>query len=199
MPVEHNEENRVEQPTYLPFDKMVSNLFSDNSFNATRAGLMHAAVGVMGEAVELAFATDTENFLEEAGDMEFYIEAMLQQVDLSDEVCATAITIARDEIVSMEEDASPEIHFNAILGLSADLLDIAKKLWVYHKPLDNDLRVKMASTIGMLKGSLLKLYSYEQVGREDVIDFNQEKLAKRYPNGVYSNQHAQARLDKQEG
>lgn len=107
------------------YPDMVKTLFKTKGFNADADGMLHAAVGVAGEAGELLDAVkkvwaygkvlDYENAIEELGDLEFYMEALRQQIGVS---------------------------------------------------------------------------------REDVLQANQEKLAKRYPGFRYSDSHAQARLDK---
>ena len=68
-------------------------LFKTRSFNQEAEALMHAAVGVSGEAGELLDAVkkcwayhkpiDRVNVVEELGDLEFYMEAVRQQLDIS--------------------------------------------------------------------------------------------------------------------
>lgn len=66
-------------------------------FNATKADLLHAAVGICGEAGEIldpikAFVIynrplDVPNLIEEVGDLEFYMEQLRQVLDITrDEV-----------------------------------------------------------------------------------------------------------------
>lgn len=113
----------MQDPAYV---NMVLSLFKTKDFNGAADGLMHAAVGVAGEAGELLDAVkkvwaygkplDLENAIEELGDLEFYMEALRQQIGVS---------------------------------------------------------------------------------REQVLQANQEKLAKRYPGLRYSDSLAQQRLDKE--
>lgn len=113
----------MQDPAYV---NMVQSLFKTKDFNAAADGMMHAAIGVAGEAGELLDAVkkvwaygkplDLENAIEELGDLEFYMEALRQQIGVS---------------------------------------------------------------------------------REQVLQANQEKLAKRYPGLRYSDSLAQQRLDKE--
>jgi hypothetical protein len=193
MPIEHNEENRIPQLTaFRPFDEMVSNLFNSANFNSNAVGVMHAAIGISGEATELFFHEDGANFIEEAGDLEFYLQSLVQQVGLQDQALLIIETRALYMLPAFKEEC-----FHDILKAASDILDFAKKLWVYNKPLDTVMKDLIASCVGIIQGSLLRLYDYEGTTREAVINYNQTKLAKRYPGGVYTDQHAQLRLDKQ--
>ena len=110
-----------------PYGEMVTSLFKTDGLNNAADGMMHAAIGVAGEAGEL--------------------------------------------------------------------LDAVKKVWAYGKPLD---RANAVEELGDLEFYMEALRQQIGVSREEVLQANQEKLAKRYPGGVYSDQHAQARLDKVE-
>lgn len=99
------------------------------------------------------------------------------------------------------ETGQEHLDFNATLmhaaigiaGEGGELLDAAKKAWVYNKPLDRD---NMVEELGDMFFYTVKAMRMLGVNLNDVIKKNQAKLAKRYPQGVYSDQHAQARLDK---
>lgn len=80
-----------------------------------------------------------------------------------------------------------------IAGEAGELLDATKKAWVYNKPLD---RENMLEELGDMFFYVVKAMQMLGFSLNDVIKKNQDKLAKRYPQGVYSDQHAQARLDK---
>ncbi len=81
-----------------------------------------------------------------------------------------------------------------IAGEAGELLDAVKKLWVYNKPLDRD---NLVEELGDLFFYFVKAMNMNEITFDEVIRKNQEKLRKRYPNAVYSDSHAQARLDKQ--
>ena len=79
----------------VQYPDMVKTLFKTKGFNADADGMLHAAVGVAGEAGELLDAVkkvwaygkvlDYENAIEELGDLEFYMEALRQQIGVSRE------------------------------------------------------------------------------------------------------------------
>ena len=183
----------------VSFGQMVTNLFKADSheFCTAATPLMHAAIGIMGEAIEFAYSTDTKNAHEEAGDMEFYFEAFIQQAKFGI-ANLDILTKARQELLDdLAEMGAIEDCLDAIIKHSSMILDLTKKAWVYHKDLD-ELRPLMARECGFLAGALLSVYAMVGFEHQDILQANQEKLAKRYPDGVYSNLHAQTRLDKQE-
>lgn len=91
-------------------------------------------------------------------------------------------------------------------GEAGELLDWCKKHWVYNKPLDSIVKKENNQTlIQCIMEELGDLTFYMQATMNlfgwtwaDIRMANRVKLAKRYPDGVYSDKHAQARLDKQD-
>ena len=81
-----------EIPTPIRYDQFVQRLFKVESMNGM---LQHAALGIAGEAGEIVDALkkhtvygkplDTENLIEELGDMRFYMEAVMNLVGISDQ------------------------------------------------------------------------------------------------------------------
>lgn len=80
-----------------------------------------------------------------------------------------------------------------VAGEAGELLDAVKKVWAYGKVLDYENAIE---ELGDLEFYMEALRQQIGVSREDVLQANQEKLAKRYPGFRYSDSHAQARLDK---
>lgn len=81
-----------------------------------------------------------------------------------------------------------------IAGEAGELLDAVKKVWAYGKPLDRENAIE---ELGDLEFYMEALRQQIGVSREQVLQANQEKLAKRYPGLRYSNSLAQQRLDKE--
>jgi len=182
-----------------PFDQMVAILFKSEGYADRGQGLVHAAVGVIGEVVELGAYTNEGHFIEEAGDLEFYLEATMQQIarlsgraDLEALMHSHYLHIGYEPVVSYDYR---DIIWIMTLA-AADLLDLSKKVWVYSKDPETVVG-EMALHVGYIRARLHQLYSMKGVERAMVLDANQEKLGKRYPDGVHSDQHAQARLDKE--
>lgn len=141
-------------------------------------GLMHAAVGIVGELIELEDADTRENLIEELGDIEFYLQAMRAQLPKG----------AEEEIPISYGSGVAEM-----LALSEILLDQAKKWWVYGKEPDYQT---MADLVEHMAARLESYYVLVDTTRRVVIEANVAKLMKRYPHG-YSDELAIARLDKQ--
>ena len=93
-------------------------------------------------------------------------------------------------------DADGMLHAAiGVAGEAGELLDAVKKVWAYGKVLDHENAIE---ELGDLEFYMEALRQQIGVSREDVLQANQEKLAKRYPGFRYSDSHAQARLDKAE-
>uniref|UniRef100_UPI001C2E35C1 MazG nucleotide pyrophosphohydrolase domain-containing protein n=1 Tax=Staphylococcus aureus TaxID=1280 RepID=UPI001C2E35C1 len=96
---------------------------------------------------------------------------------------------------TMGDEASTLMHAAVgVSGESGELLDAVKKHWVYKKPLD---AVNVLEELGDQLFYMQKILNMFGWTWADVRMANRVKLAKRYPDGVYSDAHAQARLDKQ--
>lgn len=84
------------------YSAMVQKLFKATGFNEQSAPLLHAAVGVAGEAGEILDCVkkvwangkllDLDHLVEELGDIEFYLEAVRQ-----------AVGVSRDEVLSSNQ------------------------------------------------------------------------------------------------
>jgi len=90
---------------------------------------------------------------------------------------------------------------HAMLGIASEageLLDAVKAHVIYNKPLD---RVNVKEELGDLEFYLeqFRTNPYMDVGREEVLRGNIEKLAKRYKDFKYTDKQAVERADKQAG
>lgn len=95
----------------------------------------------------------------------------------------------------MGTPASSLMHATVgISGEAGELLDAAKKHWVYGKELD---RENIIEELGDLRFYYQAVLNQLDVTDEDIQNANKSKLAKRYPDSVYKDEHAIARLDKQ--
>lgn len=170
----------------VPYGRMVANLFKPMGSLAATA--LHAAVGIAGEAAELAAARRIEDVVEELGDVEFYVEAYYQTVGGRDDGV---------EVVVERPDPCYDLTLaTAAMGVSVaagNLLDLTKKAWVYGKPLDLQAVRYQLMRIEVMMETVRELFS---VRRADVLGANQAKLGKRYPDGVYADAAAQQRADK---
>ena len=79
-------------------------------------------------------------------------------------------------------------------GEAGEFLDASKKPWAYGKALDLDNCIE---ELGDLRFYYQAALNHLGLTDEQVIQANIEKLNKRYPDKVYKDEHAIARLDKQ--
>ncbi|URA07184.1 nucleotide pyrophosphohydrolase [Xanthomonas phage Mallos] len=172
----------------LPYAIMVSNLFKQGANQVEE--LMHAAIGMSGEAAEFAAADGLQNAIEELGDLEFYAEAFRQKLGISLE----------DTVRIPMMGAAPRItlgtmthHLSVVTG---DILDHTKKCWVYGRQPDSATFIEL---FGRFEGITLQIRGILGVNQKVILDSNQAKLGKRFPEGVYSGADALARADKNEG
>lgn len=172
-----------------PGDDIVAQLDPD------KAELLHAAIGVAGEAGELiewavkdTAQRDMENFIEELGDMEFFMQ-MARRV----------LGYSRDEIVTMAKHeefviAQDRVGCAALLSAhSCTFLDAVKKWAIYDAPANLG---RMLKAMGEIEAAMAAFRMLHNVSREETLEHNIAKLNKRYQSGTYSNAEAQARADK---
>lgn len=157
-----------------------------------KAHLLHMAVGVMGEVCELIDHKTEENFLEECGDIEFFLQGM---------------TTGNNNIgwheyyrgVSVHSIFEPSMPLSDVCGemllAAGRMLDLVKKFTIYDKP---PAYVEITREWNNIHNCLDWIYILKDTPREKIIAANVDKLNKRYVKG-FSNQEAQQRNDKPEG
>lgn len=172
---------------FRPYPDMVRSLFKP--MGTTAATALHAAVGIAGEASELALANSIEDVVLELGDVEFYVEALHQALGGRE----------RSRELDVRLEASDPCGFQvlgtaplSILITGGRILDAVKKSWVYGKALDE---VEVRRDLMRLEVALDTVRALHGVRREDVLKANQYKLAKRYPGQVYTDAAAIERAD----
>jgi len=80
-----------------------------------------------------------------------------------------------------------------VSGESGELLDAVKKHTIYRKPID---LANVVEELGDLEYFMEGLRQELGIDREACLRANIDKLNKRYGEGKYSNEQAQARADK---
>lgn len=158
--------------------------------NADKADLLHMVVGLVGETNELEenFLPDTYfdavNFVEEVGDLKYYLVG------------------AKNTVVEMQEDFTtvgfspvyPETDLELCQLIKREAitaLDFAKGICIYGK---TDVKPLEASLF-RVDVYVNKLLERNNVSLDFVLKENIKKLSKRYPNG-YTNKKAISRDDK---
>lgn len=155
--------------------------------------LAHSAMGLLGESIELEHTTGEKNTREELGDLEFYkehAEQALGKARAQFPFTPEPINVSRQATRDIE--AAPEF---SLRFYCAQFHDLAKKAWIYNKPLGDLNFEEPLVYIGLC---LHFLAQKNGTTREALQAENQAKLEKRYPTG-YSDQAAQQRADKAAG
>lgn len=176
---------KVSEENLEGYKDMVFRLFKTQG--AVETDIMHAAIGISGEVAELLAATSRENAVEELGDIEFYLEALKQQLLNNFPYRRSASNMGSD-VVSRPEQF--------IIRVSGALLDLAKKSWVYKQEVNAE---KMWVAVGDVERALRSVYLIADITSTEARQSNMEKLQKRYPLGEYSDKAAQIRADKAPG
>ena len=171
-------------PMRWSYSKFVAGLFVKPATPEER--LAHAAVGIIGEIVELAQADTRENQLEELGDLKFYIEAAKQQLP-------EAVYIR-----GMNFPKSLNQSLTKALYAAADFLDLSKKVWIYAAPIEKH-EGALRQALARVENALERYEELCWFTSTEVELGNREKLIKRYPGAGYTDAAAQARADKPAG
>lgn len=180
--------------TFPPYSQMVMNLFKPMDGVGSR--MMHAAIGMAGESAELRTATGRKNVLEECGDFEFYMEAAWLQLpsNIQDHYMGMMLVESNLQFGAMVD---------AVHEHSGNLLDFAKKVWVYGGA-KGDRDEHIGAELHRLRSIMNAIYTMIGTSIEEVRYGNQVKLLGtpeekgRYASGKYSDEQALARADKAE-
>lgn len=153
------------------------------------ADLIHATVGIVGELIELRAAYSRDNMLEELGDIEFYsvhYQLAWQRYGI-------------EKFTARPQDflggaSAYEDSIGIALCQAGELLDFAKKMWVYRKPPAELVRMCELSYSGF-RANIEHAHHLVSTSSGVLRANNEAKLRTRFPSG-YSDAHAQMRLDK---
>lgn len=151
---------------------------------ARKCDLWHHTTGVVTEAAELLNFEDDENLKEELGDLEFYLCGVRQNL---------ALTRAEVPETSLQHGGASIHEF--VVFWAGELMDCVKKVVIYGQ--DPDL-ARIVETLFELDVRIESIYKFRGFTREDALDANMTKLAKRYPNFEYTDHRAKERADKEE-
>lgn len=177
-------------PTY---EQMVKNLFKTD-IPGHHSGIMHAVVGLASEVNEIMRAKSLKNIKEEAGDLEFYLEAARQHAGDPGMVAG----LDPKYMVGYIDFGVGEICTKIAIQISI-MMDTVKKSWIYGR----ELKVlDLNESIDAIQHYLKALYVMIGTTQEEVRFFNMVKLIDgktgRYASGVYSDEQANARADKKQ-
>ena len=173
----------VDNPMTMDYEDFVAALFTKP--NAREGRLAHAAIGIIGEVVELSQAVSRAEALEELGDVKFYIMAAVLALgdDYVDTKWARALPVTKVAATQV------------LLEDSAAFLDLAKKVWIYGVPIA-DVAERCCTYLANIRYAWGVAVEHLGFTPEAIEAHNRAKLRKRYPTGGYTDTGAQARADK---
>lgn len=101
-----------------------------------------------------------------------------------------------EKLFKLMDSPSASLHHagTGIAGEGGEILDITKKCWVYGKDVDVEHLVEELGDIRFYYQAMLNMLGLTD---EEIQAANIGKLEKRYPEGVYTDNHANLRLDKE--
>lgn len=157
----------------------------------------HAATGIAGECGELLEMVSAEydhsNFIEELGDIEFYMEQLRQclcifRAGSADDVAAEFVFDVGKTVpdLMLEQAVSGAIY-------GSQILDRIKKMAIYNKPVDVNPLTDELMRLDICMGIMRRL---ADVQRQEVLEANIAKLSVRYAGLQYSDKAAHERADK---
>jgi len=197
------------------FSTMVADLRKDgqviiNTITPIEIDMLHMAVGAAGEFSELSepiveysegrSELDTVNVREELGDIEFFLEGLRQCAGIERDDTLSLVGNYHEGSLSVEP--SKDILGFACYRLSVEgghLLDVVKRAAIYKKPFDKN---KLTVVLSACEAILAVIRNQLTITRDATLQGNLNKLLKgdnaRYKSGVYSDEQAQNRKDKQQ-
>ena len=194
-----DEKSIRDQHSEMVFELSKSPAEIKQSLTLNQVDILHALMGVVGEAGEIAevigrldsgivylHREGLEKLKEELGDFEFYLTIIYGR--LFDEPRTNFVS--RDVNI-LEVPSLPVMKWGLLKEVSS-LTEVLKKHIIYGKPIDvNNLKELM----GMIEFQLLCIRSVFQLNHDEILMTNIKKLRKRYPEG-YSNEAAKKRADE---
>jgi hypothetical protein len=158
----------------IRYDQFVARLLKPLPENLNA---LHIAIGLAGELCELS--EEIVDQVEEYGDYEFYLQALLNHYNLTLADCSDCKQIV--------------LNVRLFTHHTGQLIDAIKREYIYQKPRELE-RIKESITI--VHGFLIGEYNELGVPRAEILQANALKLEKRYAGLYYSDAAAQARADK---
>ena len=149
---------------YNDFQKKNVESFTQNNTKIPQLDLLHSVIGLCEEFIEYTNATEEEHKIEELGDLLFYHTVLSYMLGI-------------DSKDFLEVETSSEISRDELLG---QLLGQTKKYVFHGKPI---YKTKFQEYLNII----LKHLDLSSYNITYVMEYNIDKLQKRYPNGRADN------------
>jgi phosphoribosyl-ATP pyrophosphohydrolase len=187
--------NEVEVTTAQEFEEMATKLFKYGSqllpqMTDKTMSLIHLALGVQGEMLEIAIAPTPANLVEEFGDMEFFLF-----------VLCVVMGYKKQDIFKLEvsDRMVGRGDMGDMIRGAESVGDILKKHTMYGKVIDE---LELQKSMAVMYRAMYLAYAQIGVDSNIVLRGNIDKLMgksdSRYADGVYSDEAAINRSDKAE-
>lgn len=164
-----------------------------DSLTAEKCHVLHMLVGLVGESQELYNYDSQKNFIEELGDVEFYLTGL----EMNNELLGSISAISKGGQIldcHVPRYHTVAMYLNEIRNCAHKALELGVKKWIlYNKDISvEELKEELRAIHRLLRG----LYQMQHIERAKILEANKAKLEKRYEKG-YSDKAAQERADKQ--
>lgn len=173
----------------MPYHEMVQRLFKQQDLPMM---YLHAGIGIVGEVIEYkevlqcqctgTYSERKKQVVEELGDITFYLQAMLNLHG----------SLRLEDFHDSERADRSDLLIDA-----GEILDACKRYAIYNKPLETErLHTHVKNVITCLHTEF-RIWDFKLI---EVQVANQDKLLTgekaRYALGIYTDEQAQARADK---
>lgn len=186
----------MEEQTYPELVRKLGKPGKDilSTLTPLRVNIWHMATGVCGESGELLDCYtkdyfDTENAIEELGDVCFYVEGLRGALNLKGPL--TGKDRPTRSLYCSYDLTDPATDLSILCD---DLLDMVKKIVVYNQKVEEH-EAEIITLLWMISERVEQMGEELGVSFQEIIAANRRKLSKRY-NGGYSDQAAYERRDK---
>ena len=182
------------------YRQMVTNLIKPpevlkEDWSANECHVLHMLIGLCGELQELVVAVENNdrcNILEELGDIDFYLDGMKLAFNLPTDVVRPDPNFDYDCYTLQESVA---IFQNDLMGDNG-LLNVVKRHIISRK--SSVTREEVITAIANLEAQFANLVISLCYERAQCREHNYVKLGQRYSSGMYSDDQANNREDKNE-
>jgi len=185
--------------TYPPFVAQLSKPGREilDSLDPDKAHLAHAVFGLTGELGELVIADinyDTDNVLEEVGDLFFYCRMIRNCLSIEPHPTGASIQSITTELFGSTDKQGT--FMEVLVAQSHNIVDALKRFIFYARPLTpNHIKQlnRDLTTFELILGALLESHGHTI---KSCVASNMDKLLERFPKAAYSNKDALSRKDK---
>lgn len=137
-----------------------------DKFKVDSPRILHAVIGVNTEVGELLLATNETNWIEEIGDVLWYIAVLADEIEAS-----------FDELNLLGQMEEADVSMVSLFSYANSALDLIKRGLFYGVELD---QLGLARCIGVVLHLLKTMLEQEELTLEMAMDANIAKLTRRY-------------------